>query len=174
MHIIKHSFLVFITLGLSLPLAGQDIAELERRNGFKDLNLGMSIDSVKAEKKFRKEFKEQDQYTSKLYTVSHPGLETIGEIPISRVEIKTYNDLVYQIHVVTNKDPRLMKALESIYGQADYDLKKETYFWKGNTLILKFRSVSRNQLEMTFTSYQILKMMKDDKGKKVEDIADDF
>lgn len=168
------STLLLFTLAACIAASGQDIAELERRNGFKDLKLGLTIDSVKGEKKFKKEFKEQEQFISKLYSVSHPDYETIGEVPVSKVEIKTYNDLVYQINVVTDKDPRLMKALESIYGPADYDLKKETYFWKGNTLILKFRSFSRNQLEMTFTSYQILKMMKDDKGKKVEDIADDF
>lgn len=166
--------LLLFTLATCIAASGQDIAELERRNGFKDLKLGLTIDSVKGEKKFKKELKEQEQFIAKLYSVSHADYEKIGEVPVTKVEIKTYNDLVYQINVVTEKDPRLMKALESIYGAADYDLKKETYFWKGNTLILKFRSFSRNQLEMTFTSYQILKMMKDDKGKKVEDIADDF
>lgn len=170
---LKHTLLL-IALATFYAASGQDIAELERRNGFKDLKLNLAIDSVKGEKKFKKEFKEQDQFVSKLYTVSHPDYEKIGEIAVARVEVKTYKDLVYQIHVVTDKDPRLMKALESIYGPAEYDLKKETYFWKGNTLILKFRSFSRNQLEMIFSSYQILKMMKDDKGKKVEDIADDF
>jgi hypothetical protein len=53
-------------------------------------------------------------------------------------------------------------------------MKKETYFWKGQTLILKFRSYSRGQLEMVYTSYRILGLMKEDKGKKVEDIAEDF
>ena len=90
------------------------------------------------------------------------------------VEVKTYKDLIYQIHVVTDKDPRLMKALESVYGIASYDMKKETYFWKSETLILKFLSPSRKELEMMFISYDILQKMKDDKGKKVEDIADDF
>jgi hypothetical protein len=168
------STLLLLLLTMFYAVAGQDIAELERRNGFKDLKLGMSIDSVKGEKKFKKEFKEQNEFVSRLYTVENPDYAKIGEIPISRIEIKTYKDLVYQIHVVTDKDPRLMKALESVYGSADYDLKKETYFWKGQTLILKFRSFSKNQLEMIYSSYLILKMMKQDKGKKVEDIADDF
>jgi hypothetical protein len=152
----------------------QDINELERRNGFKDLKLGMHIDSVKGEKNFRKDFLEQEEFMAKLYSVEHPDYQKVGEIPVAKVEVKTYNNLVYQIHVVTEKDPRLMKALESVYGASDYDLKKETYFWKGRTLILKFRSFSKNQLEMIFTSYLILKKMKDDKGKKVEDIAEDF
>ena len=67
-----------------------------------------------------------------------------------------------------------MKALESIYGIAEYDMKRETYFWKGQSLILKFRSLSRNQLEMIYTSFPVLNQMKEDKGKKVQDIADDF
>lgn len=163
-----------MTVITSFALQAQDIAELERRNGFKDLKLGLPIDSLKGEKKLKKEFREQEQFPAKLYAVEHPDYEKIGEVHVNKVEVKTYHDLVYQIHVVADKDPRLMKALESIYGPADYDLKKETYFWKGNTLILKFRSFSRNQLEMIFSSYLILKMMKDDKGKKVEDIADDF
>ena len=166
--------LLFCIIITTFAVRAQDIAELERRNGFKDLKLGIPVDSVKGEVKLKKEFKEQTQYPAKLYTVENSEYSNIGEISISKIEIKTYKDLVYQIHVITDKDPRLMKALESVYGRADYDLKKETYFWKGQTLILKFRSFSRNQLEMIFTSYDILKMMKQDKGKKVEDIADDF
>lgn len=171
---LKYSLLSIITLLASLVVSGQDIAELERRNGFKDLKLGVPIDSVKGEKKMKKEFLERDEFIAKLYTIDHPDYESIGEVQVNKVEIKTYKDLVYQIHVVADKDPRLMKALESIYGQAAYDMKRETYFWKGNTMVLKFRTFSRNQLEMIFSSYVVLQQMKDDKGKKVEDIADDF
>jgi hypothetical protein len=67
-----------------------------------------------------------------------------------------------------------MKALESIYGQAEYDLKRGTYFWRGETVSLKFRSHSKNELEMLYTSFIVYKMMKADKHKKVEAIADDF
>jgi hypothetical protein len=166
--------LLILALITTSRIVAQDIAELERRNGFKDLKLGMAIDSVKGEKKFKKEFKEQDEFLSKLYLFDDPAYTKVGEIPVSKIELKTYKDLVYQIHVVTDKDPRLMKALESVYGQAEYDMKKETYFWKGETLNLKFRSHSRNQLEMIYTSYRILNLMKEDKGKKVQDIAEDF
>lgn len=166
--------LLLIAFACALAATAQNVAELERRNGFKDLKLGMHIDSVKGEKKFKKDFQEQDEFAARLYSVEHPDYESIGEVPVNRIEVKTYKDEVYHIQVVADKDPRLMKALESIYGSSEYDLKKETYFWKGNTLILKFRSFSRNQLEMTFTSYLILQKMKEDKGKKVEDIADDF
>ncbi|MGC1240194.1 MAG: hypothetical protein WA874_01340 [Chryseosolibacter sp.] len=170
---LKYTLFLFV-IATGLRAAGQNIAELERRNGFKDLKLGMHLDSVKGEKKFKKDFLEQGEFNARLYTVEYPDYGKIGEIPVLRVEIETYKDQVYHIKVITVKDSRLMKALESTYGLAEYDLKRETYFWKGETLILKFRSASRNQLEMAFTSYPILAMMKADKGKKVEDIADDF
>jgi hypothetical protein len=153
--------------------AQKKIAELEKRNGFKDLKLGMPIDSVRGWK-LKKEFKEKDEFDARLYSVEDPLYASIGEVKVNSVELKTYKDQVYQIHIVTDKDPRLMKALESIYGIAEYDMKRETYFWKGQTLVLKFRSYSRNQLEMIYTSFNVLNQMKDDKGKKVQDIADEF
>ena len=169
----KFTLLLFLVMA-SAAVFSQNIAELERRNGFKDLKLGIPFDSVKGEKKLKKEFKEKDEFPAKLYSVDNPDYESIGEIAVGKVEIKTYKGMVYQIHVVTEKDSRLMKALESTYGPAGYDMKKETYFWKGQTLILKFKSYSKNQLEMIYSSYPMLQMMKKDKGKKVEDIADDF
>lgn len=166
--------LLLAALACVVSSSGQDIAELERRNGFKELKLGVTLDSVPGEKKLKKEFKEKGEFPAKLYSLQGADFERIGEISVKKVEAKTYKDNVYQIHVVTEKDPRLMKALESVYGRADYDMKQETYFWKGETLILKFRSFSKNSLEMIFTSYPVIAMMKNDKEKKVEDIADDF
>ncbi len=166
--------IVFITLLFPAILAqAQKTEELERRNGFKDLKLGMVVDSVKGAK-LKKEFKEKDEFLARLYAVDNPEYEFIGEVPVNRVEVKTYKDMIYQIHVVTDKDPRLMKALESIYGIADYDMKRETYFWRSSSLVLKFRSFSKKQLEMIYTSYIVLSEMEADKGKKVQDIADDF
>lgn len=170
---LKLSLLLAVLAGVASTSA-QDIAELGRRNGFKGLKLGIPLDSVDGEKKLRKEFMEKGEFPAQLYSLEGADFERIGEIAVKKVEAKTYKDRVYQIHVITEKDPRLMKALESVYGRADYDMKQETYFWKGETLILKFRSFSKNQLEMTFTSYVVIDMMKDDKEKKVEDIADDF
>jgi hypothetical protein len=152
---------------------GQNIAELEKRNGFKDLKLGSLIDSVRGYK-LEKEFKERDEFPAKLYTVENPDYENIGEVKVTKVELKTYKDIVYEIHVVTAKDPRLMKALESLYGGADYDMKNKTYFWKTDNIILKFNSESRNKLELTYISPPVHKSMKDDKNKKVDEIANDF
>ena len=82
--------------------------------------------------------------------------------------------MIYEINVIAAKDERLMKALESLYGKSDYDMKNETYFWKTDNLILKFKSEGKNRLQMLFVSYLVHKMMRDDKDKKVDDISNDF
>jgi hypothetical protein len=164
---------IFLLVAAFQTAVSQDISELEKRNGFKDIKLGMIADSVKGAK-FKKEFKEKDEFPAKLYTVEHPDFARVGEVKIDHIEIKAYKDLVYEISVVAAKDTRLMKALESLYGKADYDMKTEVYFWRGTTLILKFRSHGRNHLELLYTSFPIHQMMKADKNQKVDDIADDF
>ena len=52
--------------------------------------------------------------------------------------------------------------------------KRETYFWKTENLVLKFRSHSKHQIELLYISYPVIKMMKTDKNQKVDDIANDF
>ncbi|HYG04727.1 MAG TPA: hypothetical protein VD927_19905 [Chryseosolibacter sp.] len=148
-------------------------SELERRNGFKDIKLGSAADSLKGAK-LKKEFKENDEFDAQLFEVDHPDYNSIGEVEIRKLEIKAYKNLIYEITVVTPKDPRLMKALESIYGKSEYDIKSETYFWKADSLLLAFRPHGKHQLEMVYTSFTIKNLMKLDKTKKVEAIADDF
>ncbi|MEJ7645370.1 MAG: hypothetical protein WKF87_12310 [Chryseolinea sp.] len=165
--------IALILLTCTLTTFGQDLAELDRRNGFKDLRLGTPIDSVVGFK-LLKEFKERDQYPAKSFAVENPDYESIGEVKVNKVELKTYKDLIYEIRVITTKDPRLMKALESLYGKADYDMKNDTYFWKTDNIILKFQSEGKHKLELLYISPILHKAMKDDKDKKVDDIADDF
>mgnify|MGYP005811539565 CR=1 FL=1 len=159
---------LFVTASFS-----QNLAELERRNGFKDIKLGTSVDSIKGTVP-EKEFKERNEFPAMLYRVDNAAYSSIGEVKVSRVELKTYKGTIYEIGVWTDKDPRLMKALESLYGRADFDMKNETYFWKTENIVLKFRSDGKNKLALTYISPPVHKSMKNDKDKKVDDIANDF
>ena len=174
MHAIKHVMLVFLCVITALSTTlGQNLSELERRNGFKDIKLGTPVDSVKGTI-LEKEFKERAEFPAKLFRVENESYASIGEVKISRVELKTYKDVIYEIGVWTAKDPRLMKALESLYGRADFDMKNETYFWKTDNIVLKFKSEGKSKLVLTYISPIVHKSMKSDKDKKVDDIANDF
>lgn len=164
-----------VLLCLLITIAGfcQDRTELDRRNGFKDIKLGMAIDSVKGVK-LKKEFLERNEFPARLYEVEHEDYSRIGEVKVNKVELKTYKDQIYEINVIADKDARLMRALESLYGRSDYDMKNETYFWKTDNLILKFKSDGKKTLQMLYVSYLVHQQMKADKTQKVDDIANDF
>lgn len=166
-------FLILLFACVQGKLFSQDVSELEKRYGFKDIKLEMPIDSVKGIK-FKKDILEAKQYPAKLYEVDHPDYASIGEVKVKDIQLKTYKDKVYEIHLITEKDPRLMKALESIYGKADYDMRAETYFWKSPIITLKFISSGKHQLQLTYSATKVYSQMKEDKKQKVDDIADDF
>ncbi len=151
----------------------QDLAELDRRNGFKDLKLGCHIDSVKGAS-FKKDVKEKNEFPAKLYEVENDEYKTIGEVKVKEVEVKTYKDLVYEIIVITQKDTRLMKGMQKSFGKPAYMTPTDTYNWNTQKLSLTFRDHSKNELRLTYRCYPILKMMRVDKGKKIDDIATDF
>ncbi|MCB0490336.1 MAG: hypothetical protein R2820_14370 [Cyclobacteriaceae bacterium] len=158
---------------ISITAWSQSNPELAKRNGFKDIKLGMQVDSVSGVK-FVKDIKEKNEYPAQLYEVDHPDYESIGEVKVKSVELKGYKGLVYEIGVITQKDTRLMKGMEKAYGKPKYILPTDTYNWTADSLSLTFKDYSKREIKLTYRSYPVLKMMRVDKGKKIDDIAEDF
>ena len=167
------SCLLILVVMISVVASAQDIAELERRNGFKGLKLGTPIDSVKGAE-FKKDVKEKNEFPAKLYEVKNDQYKTIGEVKVHSVEVKTYKDIVYEITVITHKDTRLMKGMIKSFGEPKYILTTDTYNWLGQTLSLTFKDHSRNEIKLNYRFFPVLKMMLADKGKKIDEIAEDF
>src|SRR6185295_1372717 len=167
-------YLLLTGLVLSFCIsAAQNLAELDRRAGFKDIKLGTHIDSIKGAL-FKKEIKEKNEFPAKLYEVENEEYKSIGEVKVKKVELKTYKDFIYEIIVITNKDTRLMKGMEKSFGKPVYILTSDTYNWKTEKLSLTFKDHSKNELRLNYRYYPVLKMMVEDKGKKIDDIAEDF
>ena len=93
---------------------------------------------------------------------------------IEGIEVKTYKGLIYEILVITAKDERLMKGMERALGKPVYNVRDESYNWSGQKGGLKFKSHSKKQLQLLYSSNIVHKMMKDDKSRKIDDISDDF
>lgn len=155
-----------------LTLAAQDLSELERRNGFKSIKLGAPVDSVKGTV-FKKDFLEKDQFDAKLYETQYADYRSIGEVAVKKVKLMSYKNLVYKIVVTTEKDPRVMQALEKAYGKATYVVRTSSYNWKSEQVSLTFVALS-NAIELTYRSYPVIRSMWEDKGKKVDKISEDF
>jgi len=168
--------LIFFTLAsISFFSArSQDVAELVRRNGFKDIKLGSPVDSVQGAI-FEKDFIEIKEFEAKQYEVKNPAYEKIGEAEVKSVGLKTYKGLIYEIIVTTPKDPRIMRGLEKSYGKATYNIRTETYNWHvPKQISLIYKGLNKKEVTLTYRSYPVIKLMYDDKKKKIEEIADDF
>lgn len=164
--------LCFISIVLLAYTSYGQQTELDRRNGFKDIKLASSIDSVKGAT-FKKDFK-HNNLPVKLYVIEHADYSSIGEVKVNHIEASTYNGLIYQLVVLTEKDTRLMKGMESALGKPVYNIRDKSYNWAGENLGLKFRSHARNQLSLEYNSTVVGKLMQEDKQQKVQDIANDF
>ena len=169
MHLIRLALL----LTISISTCAQDTAELARRNGFKNIKLGNPIDSVKGAR-FKKDIKEKNEFPTKLYSVDNPEYKKIGEVSVKKIELKTYKNFIYEINVTTEKDVRLMKGMIKSFGEPKYIITSDTYNWVTENLSLTFKNHKKNEILLTYRCYPVLKMMRVDKGKKVDDIAEDF
>ncbi len=150
----------------------QNTSELDRRNGFKDIKLGSPIDSVK-DAVPKKDILELKVFPAKIYETKHIDYKSIGEVVVKKVELKTYKDHIYEINVLLPKDPRIMQGLEKSYGAATFSVRLHAYYWKAENLSLVFKGDGK-QIHLTYKSAPMLKMMHEDKSKKVEQVADEF
>ena len=164
---------VITLLFLIITLSSHAQSELARRNGFKDIKLGDLVDSVKGAV-FKKDFIELKEFPAKLYEVEHTDYQKIGSVAVKHIELKTYKGLIYEIKVITAKDPQVMKALEKSYGKAIYSIRSEHFYWRApDTLSLVYKGHSK-KIELVYRSMPVRKIMYEDKGKKVEEVAEDF
>jgi hypothetical protein len=164
---------VITLLFLIITLSSNAQSELARRNGFKDIKLGDLVDSVKGAV-FKKDFIELKEFPAKLYEVEHTNYQKIGSVEVKHIELKTYKGLIYEIKVSTAKDPQVMKALEKSYGKAIYSIRSEHFYWRApDTLSLVYKG-HKHKIELIYRSMPVRKIMYEDKGKKVEEVAEDF
>ena len=150
-----------------------DSEELENRHGFKNIRLNYPIDSVK-EAVLKEEFTEKGGFKAKRYTVSGDDYKTIGEVTIDRVQVKAYKGLVYEIVVITDKDPNLMKAYSKALGKPSFSVRTNLYSWRSKNVVLFFGPSGKDNLKLIYRSYPVFRLMAEDKGRKVDDIMNDF
>lgn len=161
---------------ISLPVVSnaQGIEELEKRNGFKDIKLTSLVTDYEG-LELKKEGVEDETFpNSTIYTPKKGYYETIGVLKIYDLEVYAYKDSIYQIKVVTEKDPKLYKGMKKLFGEPEYGYRSEVYYWASPILKLEYTSHSKNKIEMRYFSHLMVQKRKEEKKQVVEEIADDF
>ena len=167
-------YLYIILIFCSSSILAQDLSELDRRNGFKDIKLTSDInqysDLILNEKLLDEDVPEARGYAPKPGSYTH-----IGEIPIEELQVFAYKSKVYMIKVHTPKDENLVKGLKKAFGEPRQVLGSTSYFWETEKIKLVYGSFNRNKLELYYNSYVMRSEIKlDNVDRKIQEIADDF
>ncbi len=163
-------------LFISIPaiVNAQGVEELEKRNGFKDIKLTSVVTEYEG-LELKKEAVEDETFpNTTVYTPKKGYYETIGSLKIYDLEVYAYKDSIYQIKVITEKDPNLYKGMKKLFGEPEYGYRNEVYYWASPRLKLQYGSYSKNKIEMVYFSYLMVEKRKQEKKQVVEEIADDF
>lgn len=170
---LKKIFFILTCLVFINPLYSQSVDELDKRNGFQDIKMATNINDYPG-LEYKKDVADDIFPNTRLYTTKKGFYEKIGSLKIYDLEVKTYNDSIYEIRVITEKDPNLYKGLKDIYGEPEYSYRAGTSQWNGSNLRLSYSSHSKNKMELKYYSFVMVTQLKNDKRKVVEEIADDF
>lgn len=163
--------LFFSILLVSTICQAQSLEELDERNGFKDIKL-LSNATEYSTLEFKSDLKDQEFHA--LYVKTNDAYETIGEAKIKSLEVLTYKNLIYQITVVTDKDPNLFKGLQKAFGKANHSVVDNLYHWNTAKVSLSFGSEGKKKLKLVYYAHGIKQIIKEDKEKKVEDLSSEF
>lgn len=166
---IRTLFTLFILVG-SISIQAQN-PELDKRNGFKNIKL-LSKATDYSELKFDKH---QSEENKAIYVRKSGSLQAIGDIQIKKLNVYTYNDIIYRIEVATGKNTQLFKGLEKAYGKSKFAVVSNVYVWQGEKVKLTFASQKGGKrIVMNYTSPKIKEIIKQAEEQKIKDLSDDF
>jgi hypothetical protein len=154
-------------------LVAQSVEELDRRNGFQDIKMATPVDNYEG-LELKKDIEDEVFPEAQLYVAKKGFYENIGSLKIYDLEVKTYKGHIFQIRIVTEKDPNLYKGLKKIYGEPKYAYRAAETQWNATNVRLSYNSHSKKKMEMIYYSNIMTQQLKEEKKQEVKEIADDF
>lgn len=170
-------FVVFISILLLSSQASfaQHLDSLEKKRSFKDIRLDTAVNIYEG-LEFKKLIADKENNLEEVSLfVSKKGEYThIGAVKIQSLEVKAYKGLIYDILVITEYHPDLYKGLVRNFGEAEFAIRSNKYFWSTPSVRLTFAGLPKNKLELHYFSYLLKDRLKAEAAAQVESIADDF
>ena len=163
---------LIIVLTLSLKCYSQNHV-LDEKNGFKDIKLNSEV-SLYPGLGLKKKIVMKDVPDTELYLAKSGFYKDVGSIRIHKLEIIVYRGIIYEINVIAEKEPKFYKGLEKTYGKGAYSMKDNKYHWKGSKLNMEYQSYGKTKVHLKYHSFEVDTLIKKDKVKEIEGIADDF
>ena len=172
-HLWKSLIFTGIILFLSIQGYSQNLEELEKRYGFKDIKLESEVGLYPNLEPAKVNHKDKaDGVTA--YEAVKGAYDRIGEIKVHGVEVLAYDSMIFEIRVITEKDGNLYKGLEKAFGKPQNTVGYGAYTWRTEKLSLTFRSHSKSRLELRYHAFAYKDWIREEKNEKIEDVSSDF
>ena len=165
--------LFILTLTSFFITKAQSGDELEKRKGFKEIILGSQIDNY-TDLEYFKDFKNKNIPGTKIYSRKKGTYEDIAGIKIQELQVKVYRGTIYEIDVLTEKDPRLAESLKKAFGNPIFSVRSNTYNWSSKSVGLSMTSKGKSKFELIYRWKDIRNLVKKDRQDEIQDISQDF
>lgn len=160
-------------LFLSFHLTAQNVAELDKRNGFQDIKMASAIKSYEG-LEFKKDVDNDIFPGAQLYVPIKGFYENIGDLKIYDLEVLVYKDSIFQVTVITKKNPLLYKGLKTAFGEPEFSMRTGKSQWNGHKVRLVYDDHSKKKMEMVYFSHEMVKKLKEDKKEEIIQMSDEF
>ncbi|UNY99229.1 hypothetical protein MQE36_02525 [Zhouia spongiae] len=131
---------VFIVV-FSIPLmvASQSLKELDKKNGFRDIELGSKMKKHKCMQKMTPEYlKENKLIRDWDYYNTLCDHKTINGQPIELLLINTSDQKIAEIAIKCKSDRSIIKTLSDLYGEPTYFTPDQNlYYWRSEEIELR-------------------------------------
>ena len=166
--------LLFWVLIASSSLHAQSIDNLESRHGFQDIRLDSDISGY-SDLLYRKSIHNQkSEEPILLYNRKKGSYQKIGDVSIRDLEVRTFRGKIVIIRIITEKNPDIMQALKTLYGEPKFSVRSNAWEWKSEGILLSLRSTGKNKIEIIYTSRKLNQYIQELKEEGIEDISTDF
>lgn len=156
------------------PGFSQTNQALEEKHGFQDILLDDQISSYPG-LGYKKDIRiKKSEKPVKLYIREKGYYDRIGDVRIKKLEVKTFLGIIIEISIITEKNPDIMKALKSLYGEPNYSVRANFWEWQSEGVILGLRAEGKNKLIIVYSSRKFNQYIVDDKNEDIDKISTDF
>ena len=147
---------------------------LEEKHGFQDIRLDDQASNYPG-LKYKKDIGiNKSEKPVRLYVKNKGYYDLIGDVRIKKLEVKTFLGKIIEISIISDKDPNIMKALKSIYGEPNYSVRANFWEWQSEGVNLGLRAEGKKKLKIVYSSRKFNQYILEDKNKDVESISTDF
>lgn len=130
----KYTLLPF-ALCLSCFIQAQSVADLDQKNGYKDITFNMPFDSLQKVLKIKKAPYQDKDIDAPRYVINEKKYSSIADIPVE-AQLQVYDNrilsVVLKLESWAKQGDELVKIFTELYGKPEKLVSiDESYLWKG-------------------------------------------